>query len=169
MVSLAQPRCKVLVVGFGNTLRRDDGVGCLIAQEVAAWQLPDVAVREEPLLTPDLTLALVDAETAFFIDARPDRPPSDVQVEYVEPLTEASPAMIHASTPQFLLGLCRAIFGRCPSSWLVSVPAADFEIGEGLSPFADSGKKQAILILKRLIAGALAEPSSRSSCQEGEA
>ena len=32
----------ILVIGHGNTLRRDDAVGCLIAEEVERWQCPGV-------------------------------------------------------------------------------------------------------------------------------
>ena len=28
----------ILVIGYGNTLRRDDALGCLIADEVGRWQ-----------------------------------------------------------------------------------------------------------------------------------
>ena len=42
------PAARILVIGFGNTLRRDDGLGCLIADEVA----PGTTRRYTPLRYP---------------------------------------------------------------------------------------------------------------------
>ncbi len=33
---------KSLVVGYGNSLRSDDGIGMRIAEIVASWHLPEV-------------------------------------------------------------------------------------------------------------------------------
>jgi hydrogenase maturation protease len=151
MVELPAPQPRVLVIGYGNTLRRDDGVGWLIAQEVESWRRPDVQSLGVAQLTPELAAPMATAQAVLFVDARESAAHSGVRVERVRPLNETVPSMVHASSPRFLLGLCRAVFGRCPPSWLVSVPAADFSIGEGLSVVADLGMKNAVGIIREIL------------------
>src|SRR5208282_2268817 len=42
----------ILVIGYGNTLRRDDALGCLIADLVGCWQRPEVRTMSLAQLTP---------------------------------------------------------------------------------------------------------------------
>jgi hydrogenase maturation protease len=45
---------QVLVLGYGNTLRRDDAVGPLAAEAVAGWGRPGVLALALPQLLPEL-------------------------------------------------------------------------------------------------------------------
>jgi len=159
------PAARILVIGFGNTLRRDDGLGCLIADEIALWNHPEVHSLSVPQLTPELTVAAADATLVIFVDARAGDARSEVHVEPLEPPDEGGASMIHALSPQFLLGLTRAAFHRCPTAWLVSVPAKDFAFGEGLSATAELGMRSALGIIKTLIdPGACRELLASSPC-----
>ena len=60
----------ILVIGYGNTLRQDDALGCLIADEVGRWQRTGVRSMSLAQLTPELAAELAAAETAVFVDAR---------------------------------------------------------------------------------------------------
>jgi hydrogenase maturation protease len=168
MVPLRVP--KVLLIGYGNTLRRDDAVGCQIAREIEAWHRPEVHVLEVAQLTPELAQAMADAQAVFFVDARADLSVSGcgVQVERLDPIGETAPSLGHASTPRFLMALCRAAYGFCPVSWLISVPAADFALGEGLSDVAVRGKDEALRAVEYLLESAVREPFSRPSCPRSE-
>ena len=37
-----------IVIGYGNDLRSDDGIGPRVANEVEAWGLPNVKLRRLP-------------------------------------------------------------------------------------------------------------------------
>jgi hydrogenase maturation protease len=158
------PEPSVLVIGFGNTLRRDDAVGCLIALEIDSWRRPEIQALAVAQLTPELAGAMAAAKTVVFVDARRDSARLGVQTESVEPLRHAAASLGHVSSPQFLLGLCRVLFGRSPTAWLVSVPAADFELGEGLSEVADRGMRQALETIDAILSRALGEPFSIPPC-----
>ena len=67
-------------------------------------------------------------------------------------MEQGSASLVHAMMPRFLLGLCRALYGRCPRSWMIAVPAADFQLGEGLSAIAREGIPQALAVIERLLA-----------------
>ncbi len=48
------PRSRLLIIGYGNTLFGDDGLGQLIAQRVAEWAVPGVLALARHELTPEL-------------------------------------------------------------------------------------------------------------------
>jgi hydrogenase maturation protease len=157
----------ILVIGHGNTLRRDDALGCLIADEVGCWQRPGVRSMSLAQLTPELAAELAAAETAVFVDARKCSPSSElrIQVEPLSPRGQDWASLVHAITPCVLLGLCQAVFGQCPRSWLVSVPGSDFSFGEGLSDMADRGMAQALGMIETLLARAGSpEPGPAPEC-----
>ena len=64
----------LLIIGYGNTLRRDDGVGPKVAEAVAALALPGVRALAYPLLTPELAEAVSQARVVIFVDAAVDAP-----------------------------------------------------------------------------------------------
>jgi len=161
----SSPAARIVLIGFGNTLRRDDGLGCLVADEVARWNHTQVSALSVPQLTPELTIAVAEADMVIFVDARAGKGHTQVHVEFLEPMGEGTVSMIHSLSPQWLLGLTRAAFHRCPRAWLVSVPAEDFTFGEGLSARAELGRRDALELIKTLItAFAGREPQSLPAC-----
>src|SRR5271166_5569047 len=66
---LAGARARILVIGYGNNLRTDDGVGPHVATAVASWELPGLVSVAVHQLTPELTELLASAELAIFVDA----------------------------------------------------------------------------------------------------
>jgi hydrogenase maturation protease len=157
----------ILVIGYGNTLRRDDALGCLIADAVGRSQHPGVSSISLAQLTPELAAELAAAKTAIFVDARKYSPPSEPAVE-VEPLSPRGgdwASLVHAVTPSVLLGLCKAVFGTYPEAWQVSVPGSDFSFGEGLSDLAGRGMDGALGMIETLIARAgCPEPDPAPEC-----
>jgi hydrogenase maturation protease len=127
----------LLVIGYGNTLRRDDGVGPKVAEAVAALGLPGVRALACPLLTPELAEAVSRAGTVIFVDAAVDAP-REVQMRRLEPAA-SSQIMAHAASPGTLLALARDVFGHAPEAWWLTIPVTDLGIGEELSALARRG------------------------------
>jgi hydrogenase maturation protease len=122
----------ILVIGYGNTLRGDDGVGPAVAVAVAAKQLPGVRVVTMAQLTPELAEPMARARAAVFIDARLDSAASPVSTVRLRP-TDVSPPPSHVADPRSLLALAQALFGQAPDAWLVTVAGTDFGLRETLS------------------------------------
>jgi hydrogenase maturation protease len=164
-------RASTLVIGYGNTLRRDDALGCLIADKVRLWQRSGVRSMSLPQLTPELAAELAAAGAVVFVDARNCSLSSQtgVQVEPLLPRGHDLASLAHALTPSFLLKLCQAAFGHCPIAWQVSVPGSDFSFGEGLSDMADRGMGQAIGLIESLLARLdYSEPEPASECPRSD-
>jgi hydrogenase maturation protease len=136
-----------LVIGYGNELRRDDGVGPRVARAVAAWGVPDVLALALHQLTPELAEAVAGAEVVFFVDAAAGDDTA-VRVRPVWPDVRR-PALGHTSSPAELLALAVALYGGRPRAWLVTVPAPDLGFGEGLSPAAARGMDDALRHIRR--------------------
>jgi hydrogenase maturation protease len=149
---MAKLIAETLVIGIGSTLRTDDAVGQLAALGVEGWNLPNVRALAVVQLTPELASPISQAKRVVFIDARVTQPDDPVEVIRVEPLDESTTASVgHSSEPRSLLSLARDVFGTCPPAWLISIPAADFSVGEGLSTTAEAGLAEALVRIAALI------------------
>jgi hydrogenase maturation protease len=138
----------LLVIGYGNELRRDDGVGPRVARAVAGWNARGVRALARHQLTPELAEALAGADEVFFVDAAPGR--VGVRVRPVRPERQL-PALDHTGSPLALLALAEALYGRRPRAWLMTLPAPDLNYGEELSPTAARGIDEALRSLRRRI------------------
>ena len=146
-IQTQQPPAGLLVIGYGNTLRGDDGVGPKVAEAVAALDLPGVRVLACPLLTPELAEPISHARVVMFVDAAVDAP-REVQRRKLAP-AESSQVMAHAASPATLLALARDVFGHAPEAWWLTIPVAELGIGEELSPLAKRGFEQAVEEVKK--------------------
>jgi len=142
---------ELLVIGYGNTLRRDDAVGPKAAEAIAALDLPGVRALACALLTPELADPLAQARAVVFVDASVDAP-RQVQLRKLAPAT-SSQIMAHAADPATLLALARDVFGHVPEAWLLTIPAEDLGIGETLSELAGRGLARAVEEIKHLAKG----------------
>ena len=138
----------MLVIGYGNELRSDDGVGPKVADAIAEMQLPGVQAIACHQLTPELAEPIASARAVIFVDAAHDSSGA-VQTRMIQPSPTAH-VMAHAGGPESLLALAREWFGRCPPAWLIRVPAATFDFGEQLSLLAEQGLAEAVDEIKGL-------------------
>lgn len=124
-----------LIIGIGNTLRGDDGVGPAVAQTLESL-LADAPVRVIAChqLLPEMAEDLSRASLVVFVDASCDLPPGRVQWLPVEPPQQTTQAATHDFDPPRLLGLAKQIYGRAPKAFVVAVGAQSFEFEEKLSP-----------------------------------
>jgi hydrogenase maturation protease len=132
----------LLVIGYGNTLRGDDGVGPCVAESVGKLNLPGVRTLVCPLLTPELAEPIAHAAKVIFVDAAVDAP-TEVQWRKLEP-NETSQLMAHAADPRTMLALARDVFGHVPEAWWLTIPAVDLGFSEEFSPEVQRGFAEAV-------------------------
>lgn len=146
----SEPRhsTKLLVIGYGNELRRDDGVGPKVVASVLKLKLPGIHALACQQLTPELADPIASAERVVFVDAALNTSDS-VQLRDIEPM-EHSQVMTHATDPRSLLALARQAFGRNPLASWITIPVQDLDFGEELSPLARRGVDAALQIIKSL-------------------
>lgn len=145
----------ILIVACGNSLRRDDGVGLLLAEKlerlclVRRSNVQRITVQQ---LTPELADIIAGAEVSdvVFVDTgvittANDKP--NIQVQQMSP-GNASPSSGHHMDPSALMLYACCLYDKRPRAWQVSVPGVDFGHGEGLSEIS----RQAIVEVSDLVA-----------------
>lgn len=122
------PQRSCLVIGIGNALRGDDGVGALLADQVGG--------RSVQQLTPELAAELAERQAVLFIDAWLAPPGAGPELIPIGPSHGAadSSAETHRLEPAQLLAISLALYGRAPAAQLLRVPAIAFGHGTVLSP-----------------------------------
>ncbi|MEW5825640.1 MAG: hydrogenase maturation protease [Candidatus Bipolaricaulota bacterium] len=121
-----------VVIGIGNELRGDDGVGLRVVRGLPSRPyVTTVAVHQ---LTPDLAELLSEAERVLFVDAHARA--TTLQLQAVAP-SEFAGGIGHSVVPGTLLAWTAALSGRVPEGWVLGIPAQTFDVGEELSPEAE--------------------------------
>jgi hydrogenase maturation protease len=155
-------RRKVLLIGYGNPSRRDDGLGPALAARVERLGIPDVAVEADYQLTVEDAVAVADAQVVIFADADAvgQEPFSFRPLAPVAAL--AGGISSHSVEPQEVLGLAEQIFGRKTEAYLMGIRGYNFEpFEEKLSKRAQSNLEAGLRFLEPI----LRQQSFRSTMQ----
>jgi hydrogenase maturation protease len=140
----------ILIIGYGNELRGDDGLGPRVAEVIAAAKYPGVRVCSVRQLVPELAAELAEARMVVFVDALTDPNRGAVELQPVE-AEEITDWSTHTSDPRTLLALTRAVFGRTLEAWWLTIPGRDFDFSMEPSSTAQQNVRQALARLERLI------------------
>lgn len=138
----------VLVIGYGNVLRRDDGAGRRAAERIAE-RFPDVECVSVHELHPELAEQAASKHLVLFLDAAPDI--EFLQFRPVVPAGNRPVPLTHSVDPERLMLLCRHLFDAAPEAYLVKIPAVDMSFGEDLSPVTAAAVKDVVSDLGTLL------------------
>jgi hydrogenase maturation protease len=137
---------KLLLIGYGNPDREDDGVAWHILRELTkklGLDSPDSYEDEFPesalidfafylQLTPEMAEDISLYEYVCFVDAHTGNIPEPVRLVELESEFQHSP-FTHHLTPQSLLSMCETIYGIKPNAVLLSVLGHRFLFSRQLS------------------------------------
>ncbi|WP_239121578.1 MULTISPECIES: hydrogenase maturation protease [Spirulina sp. CCY15215] len=141
---------RTLAIGYGNTLRGDDGAGQAVAEAIAALSLPEVRVRSLHQLTPDLAADIAEVDRVFFIDAIlwGEEISPRVRIHGLTP-QEQNSSLGHYCEPRSLLAWSELLYDRLPSAYWVLIPGLNFAFGETFSDVTQGGIAVAIAAIHR--------------------
>lgn len=139
----------ILVIGYGNDLRSDDGAGRQVAANISALNNPAIRVISVHQLAPEISDLLATAKHAIFVDAYPANENDEIRVEKLESSAPA-PGFGHFATPSELLAFAELLYQRQPEAWIIAIPGVSFDFGETLSPTTANGVKEATRIIEEL-------------------
>ena len=137
---------KILLLGYGNPDREDDGVAWHILRALAVKMglpAPDSYEDDFPenphvdfafylQLTPEMAEDISEYEYVCFVDAHTGNIPEEVRIIDVESDFQKSP-FTHHLTPQSLLSICETLYNTKPKSALLSVRGYRFLFSRILS------------------------------------
>ena len=142
---------RLVVFGWGNDARGDDGLGPLLLERVARAAWPDVTTVEDFQLQIEHALDLDGAEAALFVDAGRDTPAPFSFIE-IEPERGESHTT-HALAPEAVLDVyARSLRRPPPPAFTLSMRGESFELGEGLSAEARERLESAWAFIQGLMA-----------------
>ena len=126
---------KILIIGYGNPNREDDGVAWHILEKLAAHfdvpLSPALAADEfdpdryphlvfELQLFPEMAETMTDYDYICFVDAHTGAYEEEVRVATIAPHFQASP-FTHHLTPESCLVIAQTLYGHAPQGLMVSV------------------------------------------------
>lgn len=135
---------KILLIGYGNPGRLDDGLGPAFAEAVEEFAPPELAVDSDYQLMVEDADAVAKHDIVVFADA---------DTAGVEPFwmkeIQAGPPQVsftsHSMTPEGVLALARDVFHATPKAYLLGIRGYEFnEFGQNLSPGAQANLTAAI-------------------------
>ena len=140
---------RILIVGYGNPLRCDDGLGWRAAEELArTLPAPDIEVITRHQLTPELADNIKDADAVFFIDATRGDQPGEVSCKPVLP--QPWIPHCHECSPAAVLALAQKLYGATPQAFAVTLCGECFDHGEAISAPVEAGLPKLTALVKDL-------------------
>lgn len=127
---------QILIFGYGNPGRQDDGLGAAFIARMEEWL--KVHPNENIHLDTNYQLNIEDAEqisaydTVLFVDASLE-PIDRFSITQVLPSEAKVEFTMHAVSPAFVLDLCQKIFQRTPETYLLHIKGYEWEFSEQLS------------------------------------
>src|ERR1039458_1017163 len=142
-------RDETVVIGCGNELRGDDGVGPYVVRRLRRLGIPAIGVHQ---LTPELAGLLAGARGAVFIDAAANLNPGEIAV--TRPRPGGRGVFEHHWGPSALLGLTEQAYRRSPRAIALGIGGKSFELGRALSrPARRAAASVAATIAERIQIG----------------
>lgn len=155
---------RIVVIGYGNSIRGDDGIGQLVAERLQS----EFVSREDRELSficgeqlyPEHAKDLAESDIALFIDAHIDTTRESVALTCISHGVQSSSSensalgssrpsvgvVIHSLGPVDLLQLTADLYQSSPRAYLLSIPASSFEPGAPLSEKANIAAEKAVTL-----------------------
>jgi hydrogenase maturation protease len=136
---------RVLVLGYGNPGRQDDGLGPAVAAGIDRLGWPNLSAFDNYQLNIEDAVDVADHDVVWFVDAA-----KDGQSPYA--VRELSPASSieftsHLMRPEALLAIARQCYGATPRAFQLAIRGYQFEFIEALTPRATDNLRAALAML----------------------
>ncbi|MEI6122951.1 MAG: hydrogenase maturation protease [Bacteroidota bacterium] len=149
---------KLLIYGYGNPGRQDDGLGARFIEIIDEWitdeKIKDVFTDCNYQLNVEDSAAIADYDTVLFVDASV----ADIdnfKLEEVQPNNATIEFTMHAVSTSYVLDLCRKIYNKSPKTYALHIKAYEFDFKEELTPKAIQNLISAVQFIKEFVTNKL--------------
>jgi len=146
-------RCRVVVLGVGNTLRRDDGFGVHVASQLKRFKLKDTLVLEagpSPENVLDDILKFKPSHIVVVDSVEMRRRPGELVIAGLESVADELAVSTHR-IPLTLLVKYLRLMGFKGKVIIVGAQPVDLSFGEGLTPQVKTAVEEVVEMLRRVL------------------
>lgn len=143
----ASKETNILVIGYGNPARCDDGLGEYVVKRLLSEGInTDILALQE--LGPELCEDISGHELVFFVDASVDQEEAFL-VKEIKPKYK-TPIFSHHISPEMLLAITEELYKVIPKTYLVSIRGYNFDFGFEITEMAKKNSEIAIEKIKEI-------------------
>jgi hydrogenase maturation protease len=145
---------RILIYGYGNPGRMDDGLGCRFVELFSLW------AREQNISNIEFDcnyqLNIEDAHTisekdlVIFADASQEEI-EDFVLTQVDESSDMS-FTSHEASPGYIFHLCQKLFNKTPKTYLLHIKGYEWSFQEGITGNAESNLHSCFEYMKTLFA-----------------
>lgn len=144
----------ILVYGFGNPGRMDDGLGVYLAGKIAEWAerngMANVHTDSNYQLNIEDADVIKDYDIVVFADASVEELGHGFSVTKLDGVKELS-FTTHEASPGYVVCLCSSLFGYIPESYLLHIKGYEWNLKEGLSAKGQNNLEKAFSLMKKYL------------------
>jgi len=141
---------KILLIGYGNPGRLDDGLGPELASRIEKLSLPGVTVDSDYQLTVEDAAAVAEHDAVIFADASVNAS-EPFSFDEIKPVPELN-FSTHSIEPKNVLGLAQELFGAKASGYVLGIRGYEFnEFGERISEKAQDNLDKACVFMEKTL------------------
>lgn len=142
---------KILIYGYGNPGRQDDGLGNAFVNRIREWVaiegLHDFSFDSNYQLNIEDADAIADKDLVIFADASEEEI-EDFCLSKVDGTSEVS-FTTHAASPGYIVKLCEDLFNKKPLVLLLHIKGYEWEFKEGITEKASANLNTSLIYMKK--------------------
>lgn len=140
---------KILIIGIGNTLRSDDGVGAFVCTSIDKMNLPGVTIDIVQQLQVEMIEEMTHYDHVILVDASTAN--DTIQFESLQENLQQTVSSSHHINASLVQTLSQKLYNKTLSIYLCAIPASNFDTGDTLSIQTEEIANEAIVLIKTWI------------------
>ncbi len=146
---------KILIYGYGNPGRQDDGLGARFIEELDKWiageKLENVSTDCNYQLNIEDAEIVSEFDTVVFVDASLVQDLDHYRMEKVKPDDARIEFTMHAVSVSYVVDLCQKLYGKNPEAYVLHIKGYEFDFRENLTEGAYVNMQAALNYLKNFL------------------
>lgn len=141
---------KILIYGYGNPGRQDDGLGNLFVDLLEEWvktqELKGFEFDSNYQLNIEDAAAVADKDLVIFADASTE----DIEDFILTPVDASTKVAFttHAASPGYIMGLSKKLYNKFPPTYLLHIRGYEWDFKEGICKQAMQNLEGSLKMMK---------------------
>ena len=144
---------QILIYGYGNPGRQDDGLGDELVKRLEDWTIEEglagiefdsnyqLNIEDAEIISGKDLVIFADASVEDVVDFKITRVTGEKEVSFTT----------HAASPGYIVKLCHELFNKQPDVFLLHIKGYEWEFQEGLSDKAVKNLEKALGYIKPIL------------------